>query len=74
MNDQSGKDLFKSRSTWGVIVAFAAVVAQQAGLDIGDQDGWVETITGAIAAGVALYGRFAAVQPITSVAGIEVKK
>lgn len=68
----NGKDLLLSKTTWGVLLQFAALVAVQLGWDLGDLDGWAEALVGAVGAGLALWGRFAAVHKIESIAGVKV--
>lgn len=65
------KDLLQSKTAWGTIIGFAALIAHQLGFDIGDQTGIVNDIVGLIGAALAIYGRVTAVHKITSVAGVK---
>jgi len=62
-----GKALLASKTTWGTIISFVALIAQSAGLDIGDQEGLVELLAGLCGAALALYGRVRAVKQIDRV-------
>lgn len=76
----SGKDLFESSAVRGSLVAVVALVGMllmKYGVDIGDQTIWVEGILGlvGIVGGLwAVWGRYKAKLPITSVAGRTVKR
>lgn len=68
------KDLLTSKTAIGTFVSMAAILAQQLGYDIGDQEGLVNSIVAIFGAMFALYGRVVAVTPIGSVAGVKVNK
>lgn len=68
------KDLLTSKTTWGTLVAMAALVATVMGYDIGDQDELVNLIVGVLGGVAAIYGRVTAVTQITSIAGKPLKK
>lgn len=66
------KDLLQSKVTWGVLVPIIAMLASRYGLDLGDQQGWVDAISGLIGAVLIFWGRVAAIKRITSIAGVKV--
>lgn len=69
----NGKEFFMSKTTIGVLVTMFGMVAQAAGWDIGDAGPWTEVIIQLAGACLAMYGRFVAVEKITTVAGLDVR-
>ena len=69
---QEGKDLFQSKTTWGILIAVADQVLQQFGIqlsdlvDIGQITNSIPEMVGII---LAIYGNLTRKAPITSVAG-----
>lgn len=58
------KGLLTSKTVWGGLITLAAVGTQMAGIDIGDQAGWLNDVMALIGAGLAIYGRITAVKKI----------
>lgn len=63
-NMNGTKNLFLSKTVWGVIIQLIAVGTMSLGYDIGDQGMMVNAIVGAIGAVLAIVGRIKAVKKI----------
>jgi hypothetical protein len=61
------KGTLASKTVWGTVVQMAALAAMFFKIDLGDQGGWVEAITGLVGAVIAIYGRIVAVKRISGV-------
>jgi hypothetical protein len=57
------KSIFASKTFWGVVIALAAPMLAKVGLTI-DAEGWANDLTALAGAALAIYGRWAAVQPV----------
>lgn len=69
-----GKDLLQSKQLWGTVVALLALMLQNSGIEF-DQDQLVEQIMMAVGAVLYIIGTFSRKRaPITSVAGVKVRK
>lgn len=66
------KDLLQSKVTWGVLVPIIAMLTSRYGLDLGDQQGWVDAISGLVGALLIFWGRVAAIKRVTSIAGVKI--
>jgi hypothetical protein len=66
------KDLLQSKTTWGVLVPIITMLVTHYGFDLGDQQGWVDAISGLIGALLVFWGRVKAIKRVTSIAGVKV--
>lgn len=64
MYELDTKKPWMSKTVWGAVAVVAVSVAQIAGYEIGDADGWTEGIITLIGGVVTIYGRVKAVKKI----------
>jgi len=65
------KDLLQSKITWGVLVPLLVMIAKQFGLDLGEEQGWVDGLSMLAGALLILWGQISRVKRIGSVAGVK---
>lgn len=58
------KSAWASKTIWGSVAVVAVAVAQIAGYDIGDAEGWTAGIVSLAGGVLAIYGRIKAVKKI----------
>ena len=67
MQDESGKDLLLSRTTWGLIFVFVAPMLQKHGVTFADQSQFVDTALLLIGVALAVWGQVKRSKRITSI-------